>query len=42
MTPNPAAPGNGAIAVLFHLEHHRRAVPEQQCWAVALCGLPLS
>jgi hypothetical protein len=32
MTPqaNKAASGNGAITLLFHVERHCRAVPEQQ------------
>jgi len=30
-TPNPAAPGNGAIAIPFHGGRSGRAVPESQC-----------
>jgi hypothetical protein len=28
--PNPAAPGNGAITILFHAGRLDRAVPEPQ------------
>jgi len=31
--PNPAAPGNGAIAISFHAQRPERAVPEQHRWA---------
>ena len=33
MKPNQAAPGNGAMALLFYGGRLRRAVPEQQRWA---------
>ncbi len=29
--PNHAAPGNGAMALLFQIQPLRRAVPEQYC-----------
>jgi hypothetical protein len=29
---NPAAPGNGATASLFHAGRQERAVPEPQRW----------
>ena len=29
LTANLAAPGNGAMAFLFQIQHLRRAVPEQ-------------
>jgi hypothetical protein len=28
--PNPAASGNGAIALVFHAGYHGRAVPDQR------------
>jgi len=31
--PNPTAPGNGARALRFQIQHLRRAVPEQYRWA---------
>jgi hypothetical protein len=39
--PNLAAPGNGAIAVLFHAGRTCRAVPEQQC-SSGHAGKPLA
>lgn len=30
LMPNPAAPGNGAITLLFHAERLASAVPKQQ------------
>jgi hypothetical protein len=33
---NPAAPGNGAITVLFHVGRLGRAVPEPGRWAETL------
>jgi len=32
-SPNQAASGNGATALVFHAERLGRAVPEQRCWA---------
>jgi hypothetical protein len=32
ISSNPAAPGNGATSLLFHIELRGRAVPEPQCW----------
>jgi len=35
-SPNPAAPGNGAMALLCQIQHLRRAVAEQyRCEAIA-------
>jgi hypothetical protein len=31
--PNPAASGNGAATLVFHVGRSGRAVPEPQCWA---------
>lgn len=37
--PNPAAPGNGAMASLFDIERLGRAVPEPQRWAPKQPGI---